>query len=732
MFNNNRLYYRFKPYVPWRLRMAMRRIVARRQRRINSNTWPINESAGQKPDGWQGWPDGKKFALVLTHDVESLAGLEKCRQLMELEKKLGFRSSFNFIPEGDYRVSHELREELVHDGFEVGVHDLRHDGKLYWKRKKFHENARSINHYLKEWNAYGFRSGFMLHDRECLHELEIEYDASTFDTDPFEPQPESVNTIFPFWAARPDGGGYVELPYTLPQDSTLFLVLKETSPEIWKRKLDWIVQRGGMALVNVHPDYIGFGQQPKVTEYPAAYYAEFLRYLSDNYRGQFLNTLPHKIAGWFKESRTQKKSPVHVFSATNPRPLKGGRAAVVLYSDYATDPRPRREAEALSAAGMEVDVICLRQNPNGHWREKINGINVFHMPLKRRRAGKLIYILQYAWFLLCSFFLLSAWSFKKRYQLVHVHNMPDFLVFSGLVPRLRGAKIILDLHDPMPELFCSIYGLTDGHFIVRWLKRMEKSSIAFADLVLTPNTTFKELFASRSCPPGKIETVMNSPETTIFNFRKYISPVEAPDRDKSFTLMYHGLLVERHGLDLAIQAVAQIRSQIPNIKLHIYGAPTDYLETIMELVRKLNLENAVLFHGFKDLDEIAKEISKIDLGLVPNRLNSFTRLNFPTRIFEYLAMNKPVLVPSTKGIRDYFDDNEILFFEGGNVDDMAGKIQWAYEHPPELRQLMESGRKIYERNCWDLERERFIGLVENLVQPQSIRAAQTEIRNRYA
>lgn len=712
--------------------MAMRRIVARRQRRIYTGTWPINETAGQKPDGWPGWPDGKKFALLLTHDVESFRGLEKCRQLMELEIKLGFRSSFNFIPEGDYRVSPALREELVQSGFEVGVHDLRHDGKLYWKRKKFPENAKSINHYLREWNASGFRSGFMLHDRECLHELEIEYDASTFDTDPFEPQPESVNTIFPFWVARPDGGGYVELPYTLPQDSTLFLVLKETSPDIWKRKLDWIVQRGGMALINVHPDYIGFGKHPDVTEYPAAYYEEFLRYLSDNYRDQFLNVLPRKIASWFKESCTAKNSHARLLAATNTRPLKGGRTAVVLYSDYATDPRPRREAEALNAAGMEVDVICLRQNPGGHWREKINGINVFHMPLKRRRAGKLVYILQYAWFLLCSFFLLSALSFKKRYQLVHVHNMPDFLVFSGVLPRLRGAKIILDLHDPMPELFCSIYALTDEHIIVRWLKRMEKSSIAFADLVLTPNTAFKELFASRGCPPKKIETVMNSPETAIFDFRKHISPAEAPGQDKSFTLMYHGLVVERHGLDLAIQAVAQIRAQIPDIKLHIYGAPTDYFETIMELVRNLNLENVVFSHGFKDLEEIAEEISKIDLGLIPNRLNSFTRLNFPTRIFEYLAMNKPVLVPFTKGIRDYFDDNEILLFKGGNVADLAGKIQWAYQYPLELQRLMENGRKVYERNSWDLERKRFIGLVENLVQPESIFAAQTETRNRYA
>ncbi|HEU5397592.1 MAG TPA: hypothetical protein VFV81_10510, partial [Verrucomicrobiae bacterium] len=179
----NRLYYHVKPYLPWRLRMGMRRIVARRTREVCKDIWPINEAAGHVPEGWTGWPDGKKFALVLTHDVESFGGLVKCFQLMELERSLGFRSSFNFIPEGEYKVPRQLREELLRHGFEVGVHDLRHDGKLYWSANEFSQNARSINRYLKDWNASGFRSAFMLHDRKCLRELNIQYDASTFDTD---------------------------------------------------------------------------------------------------------------------------------------------------------------------------------------------------------------------------------------------------------------------------------------------------------------------------------------------------------------------------------------------------------------------------------------------------------------------------------------------------------------------------------------------------------------------
>ena len=195
----NDIYYRLKPLIPKQLRMQVRRSIARRTRRQASNVWPIMPASERVPLGWSGWPDGKKFAFVLTHDVEGKTGLEKCEQLMQLEMELGFRSCFNFIPEGTYRVPSQLREELVRNGFEVGVHDLNHDGRLYRSRREFSEKAQKINHYLEEWGAVGFRSGFMLNNLDWLHELEIDYDMSTFDTDPFEPQPEGRHTIFPFW-----------------------------------------------------------------------------------------------------------------------------------------------------------------------------------------------------------------------------------------------------------------------------------------------------------------------------------------------------------------------------------------------------------------------------------------------------------------------------------------------------------------------------------------------------
>jgi peptidoglycan/xylan/chitin deacetylase (PgdA/CDA1 family) len=309
-----RCYYALKPFIPWRVRMGLRRIHVNRLMRRSASRWPILRDAGTIPSGWTGWPDGKKFALVLTHDVEGPAGLQQCSRLAELEQESGYRSSFNFVPEGTYRVPPELRGTLAGQGFEVGVHDLNHDGLLFGSRPRFLAKAARINHYLQEWKAEGFRSGFMLRNLDWIHQLEINYDSSTFDTDPFEFQPDGAATIFPFWIPAPAGSsepgrgrrGYVELPYTLPQDSTLFLVMRETSPRVWIDKLDWIAERGGMALVNVHPDYLDFDRESRSNRlYPASWYANFLRHVTDRYSSSVWNPLPRELAAWYQREHVQ-------------------------------------------------------------------------------------------------------------------------------------------------------------------------------------------------------------------------------------------------------------------------------------------------------------------------------------------------------------------------------------------------------------------------------------------
>lgn len=290
-----RLYYRVKPLIPRRLQLALRRKRVELILPRVGQVWPIDPRSSTPPAEWRGWPDNKKFALVLTHDVEWQGGHDKCGKLAAVERGFGVRSSFNFVPQR-YRVSQHLRERLVGDGFEVGVHGLNHDGREFESEAAFSRSAVHINDYLHDWNAVGFRAPCMRHNLEWISRLNIEYDASTFDTDPFEPQPDGMGTIFPF-VVRGSAGTYVELPYTLVQDHTLFVMLQHQDCRVWKRKLDWIAEHGGMALITTHPDYMHFGDGPRgAEEYPVRHYEHFLDYAIKRYSTEAWLALPRDVA----------------------------------------------------------------------------------------------------------------------------------------------------------------------------------------------------------------------------------------------------------------------------------------------------------------------------------------------------------------------------------------------------------------------------------------------------
>jgi len=745
----NRIYYQVKPFIPRALRAAVRRRIAVRLEARVQDVWPIMPGSEQTPPGWQGWPDGKKFALVLTHDVEGPAGVRRCRRLASLESELGFRSCFNFIPAGEYVVPPELREELSSQGFEIGVHDLHHDGRLYRTWRGFAQKAKRINEYLAEWNAEGFRSGFMLHKLDWLHQLAIRYDMSTFDTDPFEPQPEGRHTIFPFFVSSPyanqpvngHGEGYLELPYTLPQDSTLFLLLRHETSEVWMRKLDWIAKHGGMALLDTHPDYMAFQGAPDTSsEYPVERYRELLNHVRDRYSDTCWHALPREVTSYVLDLRNKQlgselavsgdlnrtflqpsamagTAGSRVAAKSDHRRLRGKRVGVLLFSNYPADPRPRRAAEALIREGASVDLLCMQQNEREPRYENVNGVNVSRVPFRRYRGGKLAYVGQYSAFIFISFVYLTLRSLRKRYDFIHVHNMPDALVFAAAAAKLRGSKLVLDLHDPMPELMQTIFRLPAQSWSVRTLRAIEKKSIAFSDLVLTVNIACQNLYSARSCSRDKIRVVLNSPDDYIFRFRPAsLNGPNGETAEKPYSILYHGSLVARNGLDLAVEALDAVRQSIPNIKLVVCGDRTPFLERVMETVRERRLEKNVDYLGVQNLNGIVDAINACDLGIIPNQKNIFTEINTPTRIFEYLALGKPVIAPRTKAIQDYFADQELIFFELGNASDLARQIAYAYSHPEELIQTAQRGQRVYLDHTWTRERSQFLDAIGSLLE----------------
>src|SRR5713226_3768594 len=229
--------------------------------------------------------------------------------------------------------------------------------------------------------------------------------------------------------------------------------------------------------------------------------------------------------------------------------LRGKRVAMVTFSHYPGDPRPRRAVDALVSQGMKVDLVCLGDEKAPR-REVAGSVDVLRVPIKNRRGGKLAYAYQYSAFILVSSLIFAWRTLTRGYDLVYVNNMPDILVVSALVPKAFGAKVILDLHDPMPELMTTIFGLKRESLSVRLISWIEKWSMARAHAVLTVNIACKRIFSSRSCVPEKVGVVMNSPDAEIFPLREVQLPKSSKGvRNGRFVIMYHGSIVERNGLD---------------------------------------------------------------------------------------------------------------------------------------------------------------------------------------
>lgn len=292
-------YYALKPMLPRRLQIAMRRRYAQRQMRTEFPRWPIEPLL---VDRWREeeahsplpatWPEGKRFAAILTHDVEGPAGVANVRKIIEIERRHGFVSSWNFVAEW-YPIETGLFDHVRASGCEIGLHGIKHDGRLFESRARFEAELPAIHRYLAEWDAVGFRSPATHRNPDWMPELGALYDSSFPDTDPFEPQPGGCCSILPFFL-----GETVELPITLVQDHTLWEILRQDTIELWTGKSDWIIANGGLINLITHPDYLDTPARLRM-------YEEFLEYLAAQRDGWF--ALPREVAAWW---RTRAATPV--------------------------------------------------------------------------------------------------------------------------------------------------------------------------------------------------------------------------------------------------------------------------------------------------------------------------------------------------------------------------------------------------------------------------------------
>lgn len=699
-----RTYYKVKFLLPRPLRLAIRRDRVRRLVSRWAAYWPIDPRSSSRPKDWAGWPEGKRFALVLTHDVESTRGLERCLELAAIEERYGFRSSFNFVA-GDYVVPEEVRRGLVARGFEVGIHGLHHKGNAFSSERKFRAQARLINRYLDEWDSVGFRAPSMFHDLDLAHHLDIEYDASTFDTDPFEPQPDGMATIFPFWVPGRDGrSGYVELPYTLPQDHLLFILMRERSGDIWKKKLDWIAQRGGMGLVITHPDYMSFRGPGRRDEYPVRYYEEFLSSIKESFSGQYWHALPRDVARLWKSR----------YSTDEGTRRKSLRVCMVVYNNYEYDNRVMRYAEALAGRGDHVDILAVGLKNVARF-EKIRGVDLYRIQNREsKEKNKYSYIANIAAFFFKSLFHITRKHLRAPYDLVHIHSVPDFLAFVAAIPKLSGAKVVLDIHDIVPEFYANKYSDDRQGLVFRALVRLERLSCRYADHVVISNHLWFENLTSRSVSSEACSVILNYPDDALF-FRR---PARAVD-DKCI-LMYPGTLAYHQGLDIAIKAFALIKDLAPEAEFHIYGGGP-VKDDLRRLVGELGVADRVFIKGGMPIAQIAEVMAGADIGVVPKRNDRFGGSAFSTKILEFMSLGVPVIAAATKIDSYYFDGSVLKFFHPGDADDLARRMLEMIKDKAERARLARNAQAFVADYRWDIKKSGYFELVDRLVSSRGRR-----------
>lgn len=385
------------------------------------------------------------------------------------------------------------------------------------------------------------------------------------------------------------------------------------------------------------------------------------------------------------------------------------RICVVVQSYYLRDPRVRREAEALVEAGYEVDVLTLKDKGEP-WKEVVDGVRIYRMPLSRKRSSRKRYIFEYSAFLLMTAIAQAFLHIRRRYALVHVNNMPNILVLSAIVPKLFGAKVLLDVHDPMAELFVSKYGLTENSWPIKVLRLNERISDAFADRVITVSEVMKDRLVKLGVPPDKVEVVLNVPDMKIF---KPIQRCNEEGRKKTFTLLFTGTVAERYGLDLTMRVVARLQDQCPGLGLKIVGEG-DHMPYLLHLKEELGADY-VDFYAPVSITDIPQMASDCDATVQPQLQDCHTDLCFSTKVIESFALGLPVIASATETLKRYFDDTQIVFFEPGDEDGLANAIKSVYFNPELRRSLATEGLRLSMCLNWELEKPKFLKIIETML-----------------
>jgi glycosyltransferase involved in cell wall biosynthesis len=385
---------------------------------------------------------------------------------------------------------------------------------------------------------------------------------------------------------------------------------------------------------------------------------------------------------------------------------------IVRHRDYPGDARIENQVQALVDAGYDVDVLCMR-HPGEPYLTIENSVRLYRLPsLKRQREGKLRYVAEYLTFFALSFLMLAVLQVRRKYCLVQVCNLPDFLVFAAFVPKVLGAKVVLDLRESTPEFYHVKFGTRlDGH-LMRALVAVEQWSIRFANAALTCTKQMRDTFVGRGAAPDRIHVMLNSPNPEFV--REPVLPSPVAQANGTFRIVTHGTITERYGHDVLIRAMPAVLEKVPGARLEIYGAGNrrEYLE---DLVEKCGVGDVVNFAGYLPLGDLINRLQLADCGIVPMPRNIESDLIHTHKMQEYMVLGVPVIISRTKAVEYYFDDTCVRFFESGNEQDLAQAIIDLYENPEVRYHLAKNALEMYERYSAPAQRDYYSRLVQGLI-----------------
>ena len=388
------------------------------------------------------------------------------------------------------------------------------------------------------------------------------------------------------------------------------------------------------------------------------------------------------------------------------------KICVIRQGVYPYDARLTREIKALLAAGHEVDLICLQWGDEPPREERAERLRVYRLPIRKRHGGKLRYLFEYAAFFIASALLVAALHLRHRYDVVQVNTLPDSLVFAAAIPRLLGARVLLDLHECMPEFFALKYGLSPAHRAIKLLAWWEQASIRFADAAVTCTEPMRERFLERGAAPEKIGVVLNSFDDERFNLRRRSGAQRA---DGNFVLVCHGTIDYMYGLDLVVRTVAALRDRIPGLELRIYGDGPGRAE-VQSLARELDVAKNVRFSpGWLPLDELLPRILEADAGVVAIRRDGCFDLTHSNKMYDLIALRKPIVMSRTRAVEAYFDEDCFQLFESGSEHDLARAIYELYAHPDIGRRIVARAARVGEPYRWVHQAKAYLAIMDRLV-----------------